>query len=233
MADDVQAVLREIADLKRRVANVVRLGSVHEVKSGGNERKMRVNMGNDPDGKPILSPWLHSAGGDGKSHAREEKLFSKGQNVLLISPDGDFRQAHVFAGAENDAHPRPDHASDDAETYQYDQLRVTKKGDAYEVWLAEGSSQQQGQSQQGQGQQGQGQDGQRSAGTAAVKVRIHKDGGITARVGKDGEAVRFSAHKEGAKLKYKNDHWLVVTKDGLIVSKAPEVGKDPILDDNQ
>ena len=66
-----------------------------------------------------------------------------------------------------------------------------------------------------------------------MKVRIHKDGGITARVGKDDEAVRFSAHKEGAKLKYKKDHWLVVNKDGLIVSKAPEVGKDPIPDDNQ
>src|SRR5262245_30458788 len=123
MADDFQAILREIADLKRRMANVVRLGSVHEVKSAGNERKMRVNTGTDPDGKSMLSPWLNSGGGDGKSAAREEKLFSKGQNVLLISPDGDFRQAHVFAGAENDAHPRPDHASDDAETYQYDQLR--------------------------------------------------------------------------------------------------------------
>jgi hypothetical protein len=53
MADDVQAVLREIADLKRRVANVVRLGSVHEVKSAGNERKMRVNIGTDADGKTI------------------------------------------------------------------------------------------------------------------------------------------------------------------------------------
>jgi hypothetical protein len=242
MADDVQAVLREIADLKRRLANVVRVGSVHEVKSAGNERKMRVNMGNDPDGKPILSPWLNSGGGDGKSDAREEKRFSEGQNVLLISPDGDFRQAHVFAGAENNAHPRPDHASDDAETYQYDRLRVTKKSDAYEVWLSEESSQQQqqgdrgGQQQTGAsqgGQQQQPQQRQRNAGTAAVKVRIHKDGGITARVGKDDKAVRFSAHKDGAKLKYGKDHWLVVTKDGLFVSKEPEVGNDPIPDDNK
>src|SRR5262249_28537577 len=105
-----------------------------------------------------------------------------------------------------------------------DQLRVTKKGDAYEVWLAEGSSQQQG-DQQGQGQ--------RNAGTAAMKVRLHKDGGITARVGKDDEAGRFSGPKQSAKLKYKKDHWLVVTKDGLVVSKAPEVGQDPIPDDNQ
>jgi hypothetical protein len=189
-----------------------------------------------------LSPWLNSGGGDGKSDAREEKRFSKGQNVLLISPDGDFRQAHVLPGAENNAHPRPDHASDDAETYQYDQLRVTKKSDAYEVWLSKESSQQQQQGDQGGqqqtgasqgGQQQQPQQRQRNPGTAAVKVRIHKDGGITARVGKDDNAVRFSAHKDGAKLKYGKDHWLVVTKDGLIVSKEPEVGNDPIPDDNK
>ena len=233
MADDVQAVLREIADLKRRLANVVRLGSVHEVKSAGNERKMRVNMGNDPDGKPILSPWLNSGGGDGKSDAREEKRFIKGQNVLLISPDGDFRQAHVLPGAENNAHPRPDHASDDAETYQYDQLRMTKQKDAYEVWLAEESSQS---SQQQGGDQGAQQQGgaqqQRNSGTAAVKVRVHKDGGITARVGKDDNAVRFSAHKDGAKLKFGKKHWVVVTKDGLILSQPPIIGEDPIPDDN-
>jgi hypothetical protein len=242
MADDVQAVLREIADLKRRLANVVRLGSVHEVKSAGNERKMRVNMGNDPDGKPILSPWLHSGGGDGKSDAREEKRFIKGQNVLLISPDGDFRQAHVLPGAENNAHPRPDHASDDSETYQYDQLRVTKQKDAYEVWLSEESSQQQqqGGDQQPQqtgasqgGQQQQPQQRQRNPGTAAVKVRVHKDGGITGRVGKDDNTVRFSAHKEGAKLKFGKKHWVVVTKDGIIFSSKPEIGEDPIPDDNK
>jgi hypothetical protein len=77
--------------------------------------------------------------------------------VLLISPDGDFRQAHVLPGAENNAHPRPDHASDDSETYQYDQLRVTKRKDAYEVWLSEESSQQQQQGDQQAQQQGQGQ----------------------------------------------------------------------------
>jgi phage baseplate assembly protein gpV len=231
MADDVQAVLREIADLKRRLANVVRLGSVHEVKSAGTERKMRVNMGNDPDGKPILSPWLHSGGGDGKSDAREEKRFIKGQNVLLISPDGDFRQAHVLPGAENNAHPRPDHASDDSETYQYDQLRVTKQKDAYEVWVSEESSQQQQGGQQQGGQQP--QQGQRNPGTAAVKVRVHKDGGITARIGKDDNAVRFSAHKDGVKLKFGKKHWVVVTKDGLIFSKPPIIGEDPIPDDNK
>jgi hypothetical protein len=232
MADDVQAVLREIADLKRRLANVVRLGSVHEVKSAGNERKMRVNMGNDPDGKPILSPWLHSGGGDGKSDAREEKRFIKGQNVLLISPDGDFRQAHVLPGAENNAHPRPDHASDDSETYQYDQLRVTKQKDAYEVWVSEESSQQQQGGQQQGGQQ-QPQQRQRNAGTAAVKMRVHKDGGITGRIGKDDSAVRFSAHKDGVKLKFGKKHWVVVTKDGLIFSQPPIIGEDPIPDDNK
>jgi hypothetical protein len=240
MADDVQAVLREIADLKCRLANVVRLGSVHEVKSAGNERKMRVNLGNDPDDKPILSPWLNSGGGDGKSDAREEKRFIKGQNVLLISPDGDFRQAHVLPGAENNAHPRPDHASDDSETYQYDQLRVTKKSDAYEVWLSEESSQQQQQGDQqplqtgaSQGGQQQPQQRQRNPGTAAVKVRVHKDGGITGRIGKDDNAVRFSAHKQGAKLKFGKKHWVVVTKDGITFSSEPKIGEDPIPDDNK
>jgi hypothetical protein len=86
---------------------------------------------------------------------------------------------------------------------------MTKQKDTYEIWLAEQSSQS---SQQGGDQQ---QEQKRDPGTAAVKVRVHKDGGITARVGVDDNAVRFSTHEDGAKIKYGKKHWVVVTDNDL------------------
>jgi hypothetical protein len=202
MADDLQSLLLEVADLRRRFGQMVRVGAVHEVKAAGKEQKVRVVIGTDPDGKPHLSPWLYTSNARGK--AREERRYQAGQNVMLVSPDGDFRQAAVLPWAENENSPRPDHASDDAETYQFEKLRITKKADGYEVWLAEGDG-----------------------GAAAMKVRLNTDGGITARVGK----MRFAAHSMGAKLRAEND-FVVVMPGKIIVSKPPIVDKDPIPNDD-
>lgn len=135
MADDLQTLLFEVADLKRRMGHMMRVGTVHEVKSSGKEQKVRVVIGKDGQGKDMLSPWLFT--GNARGNAREEHRYKKGQNVMLLAPDGDLRQASVTQYAENDAFPRPAHAADDAETYQYEKLRVTKKSTSHEAWLAE------------------------------------------------------------------------------------------------
>lgn len=216
-SDDIQRLIYEVADLKRRLGQMVRVGSVKEVKSGKGEQKLRMVLGKDKNGEEILSPWLHTA--DHRGGAREEARYKQGQNVMLIAPDGDWRQAQVFPYSENDKHLRPDHASDDSETYQFDQLRVTKKKDHYEVWISNEKESDQQQSGEGRREQ--------SAGTPKMKLRIHNDGGITGRVGE----VRFAAHEKGAKLKH-GGNAIFVDASGCWTTKAIEVKGDPIPDDD-
>jgi hypothetical protein len=240
MADDFQLMQQEITDLKRRMGNLLKIGTVTDVQAKDGERKVRIAIDKDDEGKPIPGPWQPTS--NGRSEAREETRYTKGQNVMMICPNGEFTQAHVMPAAENNRHGRPDHADDkgESETYQYDQLRMTKQKDTYEVWLAEESTekkddqQQQGASGQGGAQQDQGHQKQKrnGPGTPAAKVRVHKDGGITGRVGKDDNAVRFSAHKDGAKIKFGKQRWVTVTKNNIVFSEPPILGKDPIPDDN-
>ncbi|WP_065755201.1 phage baseplate assembly protein V [Bradyrhizobium paxllaeri] len=151
--DDIQKLIFEVADLKRRLGQMVRVGSVEEVKSGSGEQKLRMKLGKDGQGEDILSPWLHSS--DHRGGAREEARYKKGQNVMLIAPNGDWRQAQIFPYAENDKHKRPDHATDSSESYQYEHLRESRTKTSHELWLADDESQQQGSG----GEAGSGQGG--------------------------------------------------------------------------
>src|ERR1700752_621824 len=139
-ADDLSEVIARLSRLQVKVDNMLKVGSVHEVKSGGGEQKVRVNIGMDADGQPVLGPWLHTA--NARGGAREEHRYVQDQNVILISPGGDHRQALVIQHGESTARPRPDQASDDSETYQYYAIRRKQTTSLYERWLAKESSSQ-------------------------------------------------------------------------------------------
>src|SRR5256885_6135679 len=190
MPDDIQKLIHDVAELNRKVGNMVRVGPVKEVKAANGEQKLRMVTGpKGENGEESLSPWLHTSTHRGK--AREERKFKEGQNVMMIAPDGDFRQAQLFPYAESKQLKRPDHASDDAETYQYEKLRVTKKGDTYEVWLADGQDTDKG-------------------GNPRMKVRL-SDKGITGRYGAD---IRFAASQGGSKVKA-GKKFVTVTKQAI------------------
>jgi hypothetical protein len=225
--EDVQRLIHTVAELQKQMSNMVRMGTVHEVKSGGRERKMRIKLGEGEDGKPILGPWQHSASDRG-GHAEEEQ-FKKGQNVVMISPAGDFRQAHVMPAAENNQRGRPDHATDDSHTYQFEKLRIKKTKDAYDIWIdeskgEEGKSAEPAGSKAGAG----GDSSKKPEAKPKMKVRLSDSKGITGRFGKD---MRFAAGEKGVKLRAK-DRWAVVTKDTLVTSHPWEIGADPLPNDD-
>ena|SRR5215216_633020 len=231
--DDIQKLIFEVSDLKRRLGQMVRVGSVKEVKSGSGEQKLRMNLGKDGQGEDILSPWLHTS--DHRGGAREEARYKEGQNVMLISPNGDWRQAQIFPYAENKKNKRPDHASDDSETYQFEQLRMTKKKDHYEVWLAEEDKQGEGGEGESEGGGGSGggegeseSGGEQKQAKPKMKLRVHKDGGITGRIG---DKARFQAHEKGVKIKM-GGNTIFVDDAGCWTTKPIEVKADPIPDDN-
>lgn len=221
--DFYQRLLLQVTEMARAtVGNMVRVGTVYEVKGD----KLRMNMGVDVDGKPVLSPWLHTSSMRGG--ARERRFYKKGQNIAILSPTGDPRQGIILPYAPNKNFLAPDHANksgQDEEVYQLDDLRVKKTKEGYDIWLQppkQNQSSKSGHLTQMPTQNGDGNS------QALMKLRLNRSGGITGRVGK----MRFHAHKKGAKIKANKDFVAVV--DGQIISSQPIIiGDDPIPDDNQ
>lgn len=93
------------AELERRLANVVRVGTIQAVENG----KVRVRIGTDPEGKPVLTPWLPWTERAGR--IKTWMPPSAGEQVRVISPSGDVAQGWIDCGGFSDANPAP---SDDA-----------------------------------------------------------------------------------------------------------------------
>ncbi|CAA0129477.1 Uncharacterised protein [Starkeya nomas] len=110
-----------LAELERRLANVVRVGTVHEVNPDGTAR---IKIGVDPDGKPVLTPplpWTERAG--------VIKTWSppgQGEQVRVVSPSGDIGQGWIDTGGFSTANPSP---SDDAKAHvmTIGDVRITAK----------------------------------------------------------------------------------------------------------
>ena len=106
-----------LVELARRLANVVREGTVAEVDPAG--YRVRVRYDTDDAGQPVLTapiPWLTGrAGPDRDWWAPEE-----GEEVVLLAPSGELTQALALPALYSDAMPAP---SDDPDK------RVTRHSD--------------------------------------------------------------------------------------------------------
>lgn len=233
MASDYQRLLKEVADLRRKLANLVRVGTVDQV-SGD---KLRVNMGKGEGGEgesgDVLSPWINHTNHRGEH--RERQAFRKGQNVTLICPDGDPRQAILTPWAPNDEHKPPKHANESGvgeQTYEFGGFKKSRGNDGDDSWIGkdEGPGPDAGQERETSGglaigQQGQDDKKQEKRKTAssddeATYVRrMNKEGGHTLRYKKDNRA---AVHKNGSKLKAGDENFSVVHKDGKLHQKAEE-----------
>lgn len=87
-----------LADLERRVANMIRYGVVEQLDEAG--AKVRVRSGG------ILSDWLkwrtQRAGPDSDWWAPEP-----GEQVVMLSPDGEMNQALILGSINSNQHPPP------------------------------------------------------------------------------------------------------------------------------
>ncbi|MNQ73424.1 Phage-related baseplate assembly protein [compost metagenome] len=93
-----------LIDLLRKIDDLIRIGTVTEVRSG----ECRVETkGNHTNWRPYL---VLRAG-----RTRRRMRPSVGEQVILLSLGGDLRNAFVLAGIYQDAHPEPladDHNGD-------------------------------------------------------------------------------------------------------------------------
>lgn len=245
--DQLEKIIFEIANLRRQLSNMVRPATVHEVKGD----KMRMVIGRDKNGKDVLGPWLHTSnamfGG-----ARERRFFKKGQTLSLLCANGDISQAVVLPGGPNKKYEAPDHANEtgqDEETYMQGYLRSTKTADGQVVFLQKPEEKQDQQEDTDDHKNETPKKRERKAPKPDSLYQLTKDGGFTARIGKD---MRVAANKTGAKIKAGNNVFVTVTKDKLVIkcdkdvfihaSGTPWVNKpfeqadgpsDPVADDNK
>lgn len=94
----------EVAELRRRQSQMLRRGTVHAIRAGGNE--VQIKLGTDDDGQPILTPWLPVSGGNGAG-AKTRHAYTVGEHVMLQNPDGDWQGAEVSPSNHHQAGASP------------------------------------------------------------------------------------------------------------------------------
>lgn len=125
-------VLARLAELERKMAGSARHGVVHEVDPAAGT--VRLKIGEGPDG-PFLSPAIPYAQTMGALKAHVPP--SVGQNMTLMAPGGDWRQAVAIGLSASNANASPSGAGDQ-NVITFGAATVTLAGDA--LTLAVGGS---------------------------------------------------------------------------------------------
>lgn len=92
-------LLAQVSQLQSAVARMARPGTVAAVDK---EKGYRVKIGQSADGEDFLSPWI--------AHPERSKTsvpLVVGQNVLVLSPFGDLRQAALIPAGYSDQAKSP------------------------------------------------------------------------------------------------------------------------------
>jgi hypothetical protein len=227
-----QKIYYELAEMKRRMAHMMRPMTVADVK----DDKIRMQVGTDAMGQPILGPWIHNSshratGGDGYT---ERKIWRKGMSVMTLNPHGDPLGGIVLPYSPTVDHPPPNHveeAGPDAHTHQIGALHVTQHKDYYDMFLNDDTMPEAQPMPMASGQREDDQAKPKAkAGPPNLTMRVYKKGGVTGWC-KEGD-IRFSAVPgKGAKVKA-GKHYAVATPTKLIVSEPPLIEADSVPDDD-
>jgi len=121
MRELAELVVR-IAELERRFANMMRHGTVEQVDA--KKQRLRIRLGEGDDGAPFIGPWVPYAqiAGDLKLHTPP----SKGQQMTMLNPTGDFRQAVAIPLTWSDRNQSPSEKPDE-HVLTFGSVRVTLK----------------------------------------------------------------------------------------------------------
>ena len=131
----VMSLADEVAELRRRVADMVRRGVVDEV-IPGSPVMVRVDIG-DVLSPPL--PWIQVQSG---RYMQVSNYPAPGDAVTVISEAGDLRNGRVYPGANIDAIPVPE-GSEYEHVILFDtgtEIRYDRQANALSITLAEGGS---------------------------------------------------------------------------------------------
>lgn len=134
MVEDQARLLMRVAEIERRNDNQVRHGKVTDVDT--KKQRVRIEIG-ERDGKPVKSPWVPYAqvAGEYKSHTPP----TKGQQMTIFAPNGEFRQAIVLPFTWSDNNKSPSEKEDEHVDTYGDKWKFERKKDLHRVTLDKAS----------------------------------------------------------------------------------------------
>ena len=118
-----------ITDMERRMASVMRHGTVAEVDA--ERQRVRINFGPAHGGNgEFLSPWIPYAQFSGALRVHTPPTV--GQQLTAMSPTGDFQQAVAVPLTHHAGNPSPSSAGDE-NVITYGNVRMTLADDLVRV----------------------------------------------------------------------------------------------------
>ena len=131
--EQIVALMRDVADLRRRIDTMVRHGKVEKVDA--KKQRVRLRVGGTDD-EPQFSPWVPygQIAGALKVHTPP----SEGQQMTLLSPTGDFRQAVAMPLTWSDDNKSPSDKSDE-HVATFENVTVVLKKDSLKVTVGDAS----------------------------------------------------------------------------------------------
>jgi len=112
-----------VTELQRRFENSQRPGVVHEVDPA--KQRVRLLLGGT-EASPFLSPWVpySQVAGELKVHSPP----SKGQQMIFVCPDGDFRRGYAVPFTWSNQNPSPSSRGDEHVTTYGKSKQTVRKG---------------------------------------------------------------------------------------------------------
>lgn len=102
---EIGELIRRVSDLEHRVSRQIRYGTVQEVRHRDGQIEVRARIGLDTEGNHLLSPWVPWAQTAGALKVHTPP--TSGQQVRLMAPDGEARQAVAEPFTWSDDNPTP------------------------------------------------------------------------------------------------------------------------------
>ena len=126
---EIVELVARVTDLERRVAGVMRHGSVAEVDP--ERQRIRLDFGQTHGGQGrFLSPWLPYAQFSGALRVHTPPTV--GQQFTVMSPTGDFQQAVAVPMTHHAGNPSPSTAGDE-NVITYGNVRMTLADDLVRI----------------------------------------------------------------------------------------------------
>lgn len=123
-ASELRRMRRDMVRVNRRLA----LAHIEGVVAETDEKawKVRVEIGQDEDGKPILSPWMKFFAKSAGAYADSPPLPAKGDRMRVMSPSGIVGAAsYAIPSTFDDELKRPDPQDKEESVRAYGKARVS------------------------------------------------------------------------------------------------------------
>jgi phage baseplate assembly protein V len=136
VAAEILELLTRIAELERKLDSMFRHGPVHERRKIEGRWFVRLKIGGTEQ-EPFLSPWIpYSSPNGGPQGLNLHRVPAEGEQLTMLSPAGDFRQAVATSLFWSDDHPPPSE-DEDAVTITHPKFRLDLKDGTLKIETSE------------------------------------------------------------------------------------------------